>query len=192
MKTARKFVQEVITQNEETELGCGIGHRHLLFDLAKASLFFIFAVIFAVLPFEQLFSDPMFEQTMGFARIALIFVLLLLGLGGVWQYIYLKISVWYAFTDRRLIIVKGFLVHDYTSIDYFKITNVHVDEELIEKYIFKTATLIVYVESETQNIFKLNRIQPYTEAQRVIYRHKGGHLAHMSGNPESTINRQLD
>lgn len=192
MKTARKFVEDVTTKDEKTELGCGIGNRHLLFDLAKGALFFVFAAVVAVLPFEQLFTDPALENIAGFARIALIVLLLLLGFAAVWQYIYLKISVWYAFTDRRLIIVKGFLVHDYTSIDYFKITNLHVDEELIEKYIFKTATLIIYIDSEVNNVFKLERIQPYTDAQRVIYRRKGGHLSKTSSNPQAAMKQQLD
>jgi uncharacterized membrane protein YdbT with pleckstrin-like domain len=56
---------------------------------------------------------------------------------------YLGRSNNYAFTNRRILVLKGWLSTNLTSIDYDKITDVRVEQSFFDKAIFKTGNLII-------------------------------------------------
>jgi len=62
--------------------------------------------------------------------------------GFLWGW-YLRRAHHFAFTDKRILILKGWLSTHLTSVDYNKITDVRVLESLFERFFFKTGRLII-------------------------------------------------
>ncbi len=56
---------------------------------------------------------------------------------------YIKIANAYAFTNKRIIIYRGWLSTETISVDYKKITDVTVKEPLLEKFITYSGHLII-------------------------------------------------
>ncbi len=56
---------------------------------------------------------------------------------------YLKRANHYAFTNKRVLIIKGWLSTKLTSIDYDKITDITVLEPFLDRLIYKTGSLAI-------------------------------------------------
>lgn len=71
--------------------------------------------------------------------------LFLIALGVIWLYygFYLKVSNAYAFTNKRVLIHKGWLSTVTTSVDYSKITDVSVIEKFFERILLRSGELLI-------------------------------------------------
>jgi membrane protein YdbS with pleckstrin-like domain len=76
-----------------------------------------------------------------------IFTIFLFGLGALipifYYFFYLKRANIYAFTNKRVLIHKGWLSTNLTSVDYSKITDIYVSEDWIQKLLTKSGTIKV-------------------------------------------------
>lgn len=65
-------------------------------------------------------------------------------LGGLFYYgFYLKAANAYAFTNKRVLIHRGWLSTNTTSIEYSKITDTHVQEPFFERLMTKTGNIAI-------------------------------------------------
>jgi len=99
-----------------------------------------------------------------------IFLIPLFGLGiifiinGFFLYWYMKKTNNYAFTNKRVLILRGWLSTTLVSIDYDKITDVTVEENFYQKLIFRTGRLLIDTAGSDfhEEEFVLNNIEdPY-------------------------------
>jgi len=75
---------------------------------------------------------------------------------------YLRRANNYAFTQKRVLVLKGWLSSDLTSVDYDKITDVRVEESFFDRTVFKTGCLnIDTAGTEFQGIVLCNIENPY-------------------------------
>ena len=76
-----------------------------------------------------------------------IFTLAMLGIGALipafYYFIYLKKSNLYAFTNKRILIHRGWLSTNLISVDYNKITNIFVSQSFFQKILTKTGTIAI-------------------------------------------------
>jgi membrane protein YdbS with pleckstrin-like domain len=176
MQSAQKKVREIIAPNEKIELIFGVGKKHLNFFIIKTLFLLVIGILILVAPVQNFIADMSLDVSSDIVfaiQIAFAAVFLLGGFSQIYQYYNRKLTLAYALTDRRLIIVTGFLSHDFESIDYFKIANVVVDENLPEKTVFRSATVKLTIESEKGEEILLKNIEEYSEVQKIIYSHKG-------------------
>jgi len=114
----QKIWQKVLGQNEQIKYEFSIGKTYRL----------VVSVFLILLGIPMLFA----------AGLGL--VLIALGLFLMW---YLKKANKYAFTNKRILIHRGWLSTRLISIDYDKITDTHIEEPIIDKIITKTGHLAV-------------------------------------------------
>ncbi|MDD3284305.1 MAG: PH domain-containing protein [Patescibacteria group bacterium] len=75
---------------------------------------------------------------------------------------YLKISNIYVFTNKRILIHKGWLSTNMISVEYDKITDVRVQENFIYKILTKTGNLLINTASTSDTeIILLHVENPY-------------------------------
>ena len=75
---------------------------------------------------------------------------------------YLNVSNVYGFTNKRVIIHKGWLSTNITSIDYKKITDVYVNEPIFDRLITKTGHLKINTAGTPKHEVVLTHItRPY-------------------------------
>lgn len=171
-----KKIFEIIAPNEKLELIFGVGARHQYFILYQAISLLLLTLVVSFIPWDNILLNLNFSldsEIVLLFRLAIIFIFFIFFVSQFFQFLKVKYSLAYAVTDRRVILVSGFLVHDYKSIDFNRITNIQIDESLAEKFLFKTASLKLITDSESEEMVKINRIQEYTEVQKIIYSHKG-------------------
>ncbi len=73
-----------------------------------------------------------------------IFIFILIFFIGLFYYgFYLKAANAYAFTNKRILIHKGWLSTKLTSIDYSKITDVHTKEPFLDKVIMHVGSITI-------------------------------------------------
>jgi len=101
-------------------------------------------------------------------------LLLLFGLGiflilfGIFWSWYLRRANNYAFTNKRLLVLKGWLSTHLISIDYDKITDVRVQQPFGERVIFNTGTLIINTAGTAAPEVILTNIEdPYQVKQKL-------------------------
>ena len=81
---------------------------------------------------------------------------------------YLKVANAYAFTDKRVLIHRGWLSTKLISVDYDKITDVSVEEPFLDRLITKTGHLSVNTAGTTFHEVILKHIQkPYEIKKRL-------------------------
>lgn len=86
-------------------------------------------------------------------------IFIIVGFGWGW---YLRRAHNFAFTDKRILILKGWLSTHLISVDYNKITDVRVEEPLFERVFFKTGRLIINTAGTDVPEIKLINIEsPY-------------------------------
>lgn len=95
-------------------------------------------------------------------------LLLLYGLGVIFIVVgflwgwYLRRANNYAFTNRRILVLKGWLSTHLTSVDYNKITDVKVKQPFFERVTFKTGRLIINTAgTDLPEIVLVNIENPY-------------------------------
>ena len=74
----------------------------------------------------------------------------------------MKIANAFAFTDKRIIVHKGWLNTKMTSVEYEKITDVSVSEGFTEKILTKSGTLLINTAGTTFHELLLTHVEsPY-------------------------------
>ena len=75
---------------------------------------------------------------------------------------YLKVANAYAFTDKRVLIHRGWLSTNTTSVDYHKITDVHIEEPLFDRLITKTGNIAINTAGSNAKEISLQHVElPY-------------------------------
>ena len=114
----QKVWQKVLGQNEQIKYEFTIGKRYRI----------LIGICLIVIGIPMLFA------------VGLGAILIILGIFLMW---YLKKAYKYAFTNKRVLIHRGWLSTRLISIDYNKITDTHVEEPIIDKIITKTGHLSI-------------------------------------------------
>jgi uncharacterized membrane protein YdbT with pleckstrin-like domain len=115
----KKIWDKTLSDNEKVEFEFSIGKRYI-----KTCL-----IIWGIISFPLLFS-------FGLGIITFLSALFYYGY-------YLKISNAYAFTNKRVLIHRGWLSTRTTSIDYQKITDVHIQEPFFDRVITHTGSIAI-------------------------------------------------
>lgn len=74
---------------------------------------------------------------------------------------YAKRANHYLFTDKRVLIMRGWLTTNLTSIDYGKITDIHIRQGFMEKLLYKTGTIFIETAGSASHLVLRNLENPY-------------------------------
>lgn len=114
-----KIWNKTLSADEKVEVEFSIGDRYRNFKL----------IIWGIISFPFLFI---------FGMGIIIFLIALFYFG-----YYLKVANAYAFTNKRVLIHRGWLSTHTISVDYSKITDVHVSESFLDRIITHTGNIII-------------------------------------------------
>ena len=130
---------KILSPNEEIKYEFSIGNGYLKFSLIAG----------CILGFILLFLTVWLG------------IILILTLGFYYGW-YLKKANKYAFTDKRVLIHRGWLSTKLISIDYAKITDIEIQEPFLDKLLYKTGSLSVNTAGTTLREMVLKHIEsPY-------------------------------
>lgn len=137
-----KIWKKVLNPDEKKEFEFSIGERYRKFMM-------IFLTIIIV---PLLFID---NATRIVALFAFLSILFYFGF-------YIKKANAYAFTDKRVLIYRGWIATDIISVDYSKITDIAAEEPFFEKIITNTGNLSINTAGTPQPEIVLKHIDsPY-------------------------------
>lgn len=145
-----KIWKKVLNPDEKVEYEFSIGNRYKMFYL----------ILCCIIGVILLFSSSYFIGIIIIGAAIFHFVF------------YLKWANAYAFTNKRIVIYRGWLSTELTSIDYDKITDVIVEEPIVDKLITSTGHLIINTAgagfSELKQNQKLEHIEnPYETKKKL-------------------------
>ena len=84
--------------------------------------------------------------------------------------VYMKTANAFAFTDKRVLVHKGWLSTHLISVDYNKITDILVSEPFLEKTLFKTGNLIIDTAgTHLPEVILINVEEPYKLKRTLDY-----------------------
>lgn len=115
----KKIWDKTLSDNEKVEFEFSIGKRYIKMCL----------IIWGIISFPLLFS-------FGLGIIVFLFALF-------YYVYYLRVSNVYAFSNKRVLIHRGWLSTHTTSIDYQKITDVHIREPFFDRVISHTGSIAI-------------------------------------------------
>jgi len=114
-----KIWNKILSSDEKAEYEFSIGSRYIKFNL----------IIWGIISLPFLFIA-------GFGIIIFLIALFYYGF-------YLKAANAYAFTNKRVLIHKGWLSTRTTSIDYSKIIETHIEESFLDRVITHTGHMLI-------------------------------------------------
>jgi uncharacterized membrane protein YdbT with pleckstrin-like domain len=85
---------------------------------------------------------------------------------------YMRVANAYAFTNKRVLIHRGWLSTRTTSIDYTKITDIHVEEPFFDRIITHTGNLKINTAGTTLAEVVLNHVEHPYEIKKELDRLK--------------------
>jgi len=115
----QKIWDKTLSKGEEVKYSFSIGDRYIKFNLIAWGVVSVF-----LLP------------AMGFGVLTFLIALF-------YYKFYLRVANAYAFTNKRVLIHTGWLSTHSTSIDYSKITDVHVREPFFDEVVTKTGDIAI-------------------------------------------------
>jgi len=134
----KKIWQKILNENEKVEYEFSIGNRYLKVGL----------IIWGIISFLFLFA-------MGFGIITFLIALF-------YYKFYFKTANAYAFTNKRVLIHKGWLSTHTISVDYSKITDIHIREPFFDRIITHTGNIAIITAGSTiDQIVLLHVEDPY-------------------------------
>ena len=148
----QKIWEKVLNSDEQVKYEFSVGDGFLKFVFLFFIILAIFSGIIALIAFGN--------DASGFGVFSLFWVGLYLVLGFTMRK-YFKISNAYAFTDRRILIHKGWLSTKATSVNYDKVTEVSVIEPFLARLLMKTGDLSIHTGNVTDAIVFHNISTPY-------------------------------
>lgn len=87
---------------------------------------------------------------------------IILVLAGFYSFFYFQKANAYAFTNKRVLIHKGWLSTKFISVDYDKITDISVEEKFLDKFFTHTGTLKINTAGSSNYEIYLDRVdEPY-------------------------------
>jgi len=86
---------------------------------------------------------------------------------------YLKVANAYAFTNKRILVHRGWLSTTTISIDYDKITDIRVSESFLEKILYKTGSLVINTAGTGRPEVMLYHIDSPYEVKKNLEKIKG-------------------
>ncbi|MDA3840708.1 MAG: PH domain-containing protein [Patescibacteria group bacterium] len=140
-----KIWKKVLGTDEKIEYEFSIGERYLKIGLV------VLTVISVLMMFIEVYSATM----------------LLLS---VWFFFgfYFRVANAYALTNKRILIHRGWLSTNLTSIDYSKITDINVGEPFFERIITHTGHLSINTAGTSQEEVFLSSIEKPHEVKKKI------------------------
>jgi membrane protein YdbS with pleckstrin-like domain len=81
---------------------------------------------------------------------------------------YLKKANVYAFTNKRILIHKGWLSTNTTSVDYSKITDIHVREPFLDKIMTKTGVIAINTAGSSNLEILLQHVENPYEVKKIL------------------------
>lgn len=137
--------RKALSKDEKVEYEFSVGDRYVKFYLI---IFGILSVLFLIMaPGLGIFTFIVSFFYYGF---------------------YLKKANIFAFTNKRVLIHRGWLSTHLVSVDYSKITDVHVTEGILERIITHTGALgIISAGSTSDQIVVKNVSEPYELKKRL-------------------------
>lgn len=152
MEKENKKIQElknkILSKNEEVLYDFSLGNRFI-------------NISFAITLILGIITIPL---------VVGIFIILL----AIFSRFYQKESNKYFFTNKRIIIMKGWLSTKTTSIDYDKITDVRISEPFFERLFYKTGDLIINTAGSSRDEISLKRIENPYEVKKTLEDIKDG------------------
>ncbi len=81
---------------------------------------------------------------------------------------YLRVSNAYAFTNKRILIKRGWLSTNMVSIDFSRITDIKASESFFDRVIFRSGILLINTAGTGEHEVRLNRVYDvYSVKQRL-------------------------
>jgi len=133
-----KIWNKILSADEKVEIEFSVGDRYRKFWL----------LVWGIIGLPFLFASPL---------AIFIFLVALFYYG-----FYLKVANAYAFTNKRVLIHRGWLSTNTISVDYSKITDVHIQEPFFERLITHTGNIAINTAGTTFHEVILRHIKsPY-------------------------------
>jgi membrane protein YdbS with pleckstrin-like domain len=103
---------------------------------------------------------------------------------------YAKRANHYAFTNKRILILKGWLSTHLTSIDYEKITDIHIKQGYFEKRFYKTGSMLIETAGSASHLV-LNHVEDPYGLKKELDTIRSRRIGHsVSNNSETSIKPQ--
>jgi uncharacterized membrane protein YdbT with pleckstrin-like domain len=141
-----KIWNKTLSPDEKVEYEFSIGNRYRKF----------FLIIWGIISLPFLFA---YDYRFGI----LIFLIALFYYG-----FYLKVANAYAFTNKRVLIHRGWLSTNTTSIDYSKITDVYIQEPFFDRLITHTGHIAINTAGTTLYEVILKHIESPYEVKKKL------------------------
>lgn len=139
-----KIWQKTLSSDEKVEYEFSVGDRYIKFGL----------IIWGIISLPLLFA-------MGFG----IFIFLV----ALFYYaFYLKAANAYAFTNKRVLIHRGWLSTHMISVDYSKITDIHIREPFFDRIITHTGNIAIITAGTTVDQIVLQHINAPYEVKKKL------------------------
>lgn len=135
---------KILGKDEKVEHSFSIAPRYIKFNLIAGAII--------CLPF-------VFAYGLG----VVLFLIILFYYG-----FYVKKSNIFAFTNKRVLIHKGWLSTHMTSIDYSKITDVHVREQFMDKLAYHSGDLAINTAGSSRLEVVLRHIESPYEVKKIL------------------------
>ena len=133
----KQIWDKILSPGEEIKFEFGLGKKYMNYIksvwIGAGILILFFGLILSGKPSTILRI---------FSLILILFGIIFIIIGFVWGW-YLKRANNFAFTNKRILILRGWLSTQLTSIDYEKITDIKAEQEFFEKIAFNTGTLTI-------------------------------------------------
>ena len=139
-----KILEKTLGSDEKVEVEFSIGDRYRKLGL----------IIWGIISLPLLFA-------MGAGIFVFLIALFYYGY-------YLKVANAYAFTNKRVLIHRGWLSTHTISVDYSKITDVHITEPFFDKLITHTGNIAINTAGTTTDQIILKRINAPYEVKKKL------------------------
>lgn len=139
-----KIWEKTLGSDEKVEIEFSIGDRYRKFGL----------ILWGIISLPLLFA-------MGSGIFVFLIALFYYGY-------YLKVANAYAFTNKRVLIHRGWLSTHTISVDYSKITDVHITEPFFDRLITHTGNIAINTAGTTTDQIMLKRINAPYEVKKKL------------------------
>lgn len=135
---------KVLGKDEKIEYSFSIGQSYIKFEL----------IVWSIISVLLLFA-------FGLGIVTFLIALFYFGF-------YLKAANAYAFTNKRVLIHKGWLSTHTTSVDYSKITDIHVREPFFDRVLTKTGVIAINTAGSSTLEILLSHIENPYEVKKIL------------------------
>ena len=140
-----KIWDKVLNANEEVKCEFSVSDKYRKVNLGCGIALSIFILLF------QLATDSIFPTVLG------IFILSVV----IFRYWYTKVANAYAFTNKRILVHKGFLSTTAKSIYFDKITEVSVTERFLDRIFYNSGHIVIHTGNITDTLVLKYVASPY-------------------------------